>query len=373
MVQATSTADLLDGIRAWVEIETPTGQLDGLDRQMSLVAAQFSAAGARVSRIPGRDGHGDHLSIESRWGTGPGVLVLCHLDTVHPVGTLTRDLPFRVEGDRAYGPGICDMKGGAFAAFAAFREVSMSRDPGPLPVRFLVTSDEEVGSPTSRALIEQAGEQAKYVLVTEAARDGGKIVIARKGVGRYVLTAHGRPSHAGARHQDGRSAILELARQIVRIEGMTDYQRGITFNVGQIFGGTADNVVPAKAIAHIDMRVMTIADAGAMDTALRTLKAHDPDIRLEVEGGLNRPPYEKNDAVARLFDHAKRLAAEIDIDLVGVATGGGSDGNFTAHKVATLDGLGVDGHGAHTLEEHIFVSSIRPRTTLLKRLMQTLA
>lgn len=367
-----TTAELLAGMRTWVEIETPTGHLDGLARQMSVTADAFSAAGARVTRLPGRDGQGDHLSIESRWGSGPGVLVLCHLDTVHPVGTLAANLPFRVDGDRAFGPGICDMKGGAYAAYAAFRELAEQGDATPLPVRFLITSDEEIGSPTSRVLIEAAAENASYVLVTEAARDGGKIVVARKGVGRYVLTAHGRPAHSGARHQDGRSAILELARQIVHIEGLTDYERGITFNVGQVVGGTADNVVPAKATANIDMRVVSMEDADVMDHHLKSLRPKDVDIRLEIEGGLNRPPYEKNAAVAHLFEHARHVAADIGIDLIGVATGGGSDGNFTAHKVATLDGLGVDGAGAHTLEEHIFVSSIRPRTTLLKRLMQTL-
>jgi glutamate carboxypeptidase len=372
MPQQTTVADLLAGIQSWVEIETPTGHFAGLELQMTLAAQNFSDAGARVTRLPGRDGQGDHLSIESRWGSGPGVLLLCHLDTVHPVGTLAGELPFRIDGDRAFGPGIYDMKGGAYAAFAAFRELALAGKPTPLPVRFLITSDEEVGSPTSRALIEQAAESAKYVLVTEPARDGGKIVVARKGVGRYVLTAHGRPSHAGAQHQDGRSAILELARQVVAIEGLTDYARGITFNVGQIFGGTADNVRPAKATAHIDMRVVTLADALAIDRHLNSLTPHDPDIRLEIEGGLNRPPYEKNAGVAQLFEHARLLARDLDIDLIGVSTGGGSDGNFTAHLVPTLDGLGVDGRGAHTHDEHIYISSIHPRMMLLKRLMETL-
>lgn len=368
------TAEILDGIRSWVEIESQTADVDGVNRQMSKTAEDFRGIGAKVERISGQAGYGDHLKISSTWGgDGPGVLVLCHLDTVHPKGTLARDLPFRVDGDRAYGPGIADMKGGAYAAFAALRSIVRDGKQTKLPIRFLYTSDEEVGSPTSRALIEREADDAKYVLVTEPARDGGKIVTARKGVGRYVIRAHGRPSHAGANHPAGRSAIREIARQVIAIEEMTDYERGITTNVGQISGGTADNVVPAIATATIDLRVMTLADGDMMDRRFRSLKPHDPDVRLEVTGEINRPPYEMNDGVARLFDHAASLARDIGFELIGVKTGGGSDGNFTAHKVPTLDGLGVDGHGAHTLQEHIVIPSIGPRMLLQRRLMETLA
>lgn len=368
------TTVLLDGIRSWVEIESQTADVEGVNRMMSKVVADFSGIGARVERIDGQRGYGDHVKVSSPWGgDGPGVLVLCHLDTVHPKGTLARDLPFRIEGDRAYGPGIVDMKGGAYAAFAALRGIMSSGETTPLPIRILYTSDEEVGSPTSRTLIEREADNAKYVLVTELAREGGKIVTARKGVGRYVINAHGRPSHAGANHPAGRSAIRELARQVIAIEGMTDYERGVTTNIGQISGGTADNVVPAFATATIDLRVATAADGEAMDQIFRSLKPHDPDVRLEVTGGMNRPPYEMNAGVARLFDHAASLTKQIGFELIGVKTGGGSDGNFTAHKVPTLDGLGVDGFGAHTLQEHIYISSILPRTTLQRRLMETLA
>ena len=273
------TASLLDGMRAWVEIESHTFDVDGVNRLMTLVASQFAAIGAHVERIPGRDGRGDHLSIASPWGgTGPGILVLCHLDTVHPKGTLARDLPFRVEGDKAFGPGIADMKGCAYNAYAAYRAVAADAKRQHLPVRLLYTSDEEVGSPTSRALIEAAADNAKYVLVVEGARDGGKIVTARKGVGRYEITTHGRPAHAGARHQEGRSAILEMARQVIAIEAMTDYARGITVNIGQITGGTADNVVPEHCRAAIDLRVATVADAEAMHAKLMALKSIGPDI-----------------------------------------------------------------------------------------------
>jgi glutamate carboxypeptidase len=371
-MNTTSASAILDGIRSWVEIETPTADADGINRLMTLVANDFAAAGARITRIAGRDGYGDHLSIASPWGQDEQrILVLCHLDTVHPVGTLARN-PFRIEDDRAFGPGICDMKGGAYLAYTAVREITRSGTRPPLGVRLLLTSDEEVGSPTSRALIQTYAEKAKYVLVTEPARDGGKVVTARKGVGIFNLLARGRPAHAGGRHSDGRSAILEACRQVIAIEGMTDYRRGITFNVGTISGGTANNVVPAECRISIDMRVTTMADADEMTRRVLSLRPFNPDIHLTIAGGLNRPPYEKNPGVARLFEHAKCLATELGIDLLDVTTGGASDGNFTAHNVATLDGLGVEGKGAHTEEEHLFVSSLVPRLSLLRRLMETL-
>jgi glutamate carboxypeptidase len=366
--------EILEGLRSWVEIESQTADVDGVNRMMSKCAADYEAAGAKVERIPGKDSRGDHLRITSAWGgDGPGILVLCHLDTVHPKGTLAKDLPFRIDGNKAYGPGIYDMKGGAYIALCAYRAIAAGPTPNGLPVRFLYVSDEETGSRTSRALIEQEAERAKYVLVTEPARDGGRVVTGRKGVGRYVMRTRGRPAHAGSKHQEGRNAIAELARQVVMIDGWTDYARGITFNIGQIKGGTADNVVPEHCSATIDMRVLTVADGEVMDRKLKSLKAHNPDIELVIEGGLNRPPFEKNAGIAALFAHAKGIAAEIGFELHDLSTGGGSDGNFTAHKVPTLDGLGVDGNGAHTLDEHLFISSLVPRMLLQKRLMETLA
>lgn len=369
---APTTAEMIEGIRSWVEIESHTADSAGVNRMMDLCARGWTEAGAKVERIAGRDGLGDLLSVSAPWGGhGPGILVLCHLDTVHPRGTI-KELAFRVEGDRVYGPGIYDMKGGAYLAFAAYQAITRGGRTTPLPLRFLYTSDEEIGSPSSRALIEAQARNAKYVLVTEPARDGGKIVTSRKGVARYVLTTHGCPAHSGARHQDGRSAILEMARHVIDIEGMTDYARGVTFNVGQIMGGTADNVVPARCEVTIDMRVKTMADAEHFVARLRALKSHNPDVSVQVTGNLNRPPYEMNEAGAALFAHAKGLARDLGIDLAGVLSGGGSDGNFTAPFVATLDGLGVDGEGAHTMHEHMLASSLEPRMNLQRRLFETL-
>lgn len=368
-----STETLLDGIRRLVEIESQTADAQGVNACMTVCAEEFAAMGAAVERIPGRDGKGDHLiATIPGAANGAGVLVLCHLDTVHPKGTLAHDLPFRVVGDRAYGPGIYDMKGGVYIALAAARELMREGKRPPLSIRFLIVSDEEIGSPTSQAHIEAAAKQAKFVLVTEPARDGGKIVTSRKGVSRYELVAHGRPAHAGARHEDGRSAILEIAHQIIAIEGLTDYERGITTCVGQIRGGTADNVIPQTCQIAIDARAITFDDAMWVDRSLKALKAKNPDVRLTLRGGLNRPPFEYTAAGRALFEHAKVIAKDIGIDLVGMQTGGGSDGNFTASTVPTLDGLGVDGHGAHTLDEHLLVSSLMPRMMLQRRLFETL-
>ena len=363
--------EIIDGIRRWVEVESFTADVEGVNRLMTHVAKCYTDAGAKVERIAGRNMLADHLAISSAWGgDGPGILVLAHLDTVHPRGTI-KALPFRVEGDRAFGPGIFDMKGGAYLAFEAFRAIAAAQISTPLPIRLLYVSDEEVGSPTSRELIESAADHAKYVLVVEPARDG-KLVTARKGIGDYRLEAEGRAAHAGSRHQEGRSAILEVARQVVAIEALTDYDRGITFNVGKIEGGTTTNTVPQFCHADIDMRINSLADAEEMERHLFSLRSYDPDVRIRVTGQLNRPPFEKNAGTAMLFDRAKALAKEIGFELVDCSTGGASDGNLTAHKVPTLDGLGVDGTGGHTLHEHLFVSSLLPRMTLLRRLLETL-
>jgi glutamate carboxypeptidase len=298
---------------------------------------------------------------------------MSHLDTVHPLGTLERDLPVRVDGDRLYGPGVYDMKGGAWLALKAFKEVAL-KGTASRPLVFLVTPDEEIGSPITRPMIEDLGKKAAFALVTEPARDGGKIVTSRKGVGRFDVHVEGRPAHAGSRHADGRSAIREAARQILTVEGMTDYTRGVTTTVGMIQGGSAMNTIPQHCRFGVDLRVQTVAEGEEFEAAILGLKAWDPDVRVTVTGGMNRPPFERTEDVVKLFQHAQKLAAEIGFDLHDVPrTGGGSDGNFTAALgTPTLDGLGIDGDGAHTLDEYGLLSSIEPRRKLMARLLETL-
>jgi glutamate carboxypeptidase len=363
---------ILDGIRRWVEIETPTESPEQVNKLATMVADGYRELPVAIERVAGHSGCGDHLVVRSSWGQDePGILVLSHLDTVHPVGFIER-LPFRVEGDVAFGPGIYDMKGGAYLAYHAFKQLCAGGERPPLGVTQLYVSDEEIGSPTSRALIEAEGRKAKYVLVTEPARDGGKIVTGRKGVARFDIAIKGVPAHAGTRPEDGRSAIRELANVILTLEAMNDLKRGVSVNVGVVSGGTRPNVIAEEAYAEVDLRVPTAADADDLVARILNLKSRTEGVSIKVSGELNRPPYEKGNAGAALYEHAKELAAEIGFDLVDTFTGGGSDGNFTAPHTATLDGLGVDGQGAHTHYEQMYISSIEPRARLLYRLYQTL-
>jgi glutamate carboxypeptidase len=374
-MSATNSFDsnaILDGIRRWVEIETPTEAPEQVNKLATSVAEGYRGLPASIERITGKDGCGDHLVARSSWGQdAPGILVLSHLDTVHPMGFIER-LPFRVDGDSAFGPGIYDMKGGAYLAYHAFRQLCADGGSSPLGVTQLYVSDEEIGSPTSRALIEAEGRKAKYVLVTEPARDGGKIVTGRKGVGRFEVFIKGAPAHAGSRPEDGRSAIRELANVIQALEALNDLKRGVTVNVGVVRGGTRPNVIAEEAYAEVDLRVPTAAEANELVARILALRSRSDGVSVRVVGDLNRPPYEKGNAGAALFEHARTLAGEIGFELVDTFTGGGSDGNFTAPHTATLDGLGVDGKGAHTHYEQLYISSIEPRARLLHRLYQTL-
>src|ERR1700738_2693436 len=363
---------ILTGIRRRGEIEPPPEAREQVNKLATLVAEGYRDLPVTIERIAGHSGCGDHIVARSSWGQeAPGILVLSHLDTVHPLGFIER-LPFRIEGDIAFGPGIYDMKGGAYLAYHAFARLCASAERSPLGITQLYVSDEEIGSPTSRALIEAEGRKAKYVLVTEPARDGGKIVTGRKGVARFEVFIKGVPSHAGTRPEDGRSAIRELGNIIQTLEAMNDLKRGVTVNVGVVRGGTKPNVIAEEAYAEVDMRVPTIADSDELVPKILNLKSRTDGVSVKVVGALNRPPYEKGNAGAALYEHARTLAAEIGFELVDTSTGGGSDGNFTAPHTATLDGLGVDGKGAHTHYEQMYISSIEPRARLLYRLYQTL-
>lgn len=360
-------------LSVWLALESPTNHTPGVNGMMDLVAAEVEGLPIAVERRPGRDGLGDMLILRAGLDNGePAVALMSHLDTVHPVGTSARELPVRIEGDRLYGPGAYDMKGGAWLALQAFKDVAKAGS-ARRPMVFLFTPDEEIGSPTSRGTIEEIGKASAAVLVTEPAREGGKIVTARKGVGRFEVRLEGRPAHSGSRHADGRSAIREAAHQILAIEAMTDYARGITTSVALVGGGTAANVIPQHAWFSVDCRVTSLADGAMMENRILGLTPRDPDVAIRVTGGMNRPPYEKSMAVADLFETARQIAAKIGFDLQDCPmTGGGSDGNFTAALgVPTLDGLGIDGEGAHTLKEYALLSSIAPRRALIKGLLET--
>jgi glutamate carboxypeptidase len=379
MGEATNTPtidaqEILTGILEWVAIESPSNDGAAVNTMVDKIQSDLQPLGLDITRSPGRDGFGDTLKARTPWGGDePGILVLSHLDTVHPVGTMDGPLPIRREGDKVYGPGIYDMKGGAYLVFYALRHLIRSGQQTPLPITFLFVPEEEAGSPTSRQAIEQEALANKYVLVTEPAREGGKVVTGRRGAARSRVHVTGRPAHSGLRHQDGRSAIKEMARQVLRFENLTDYDADITCNVGLINGGTGTNVIPGECTAELDVRVPTLEAAETICAEIDTFGAFDPDVRLSISGGMNRPPYDKDDGIAKLFDHAKGLAEGLGFKLEDMKTGGGSDGNFTAALgIPTLDGLGVDGHGAHQLDEHMYYSSLVPRTRLFQGLLQTL-
>lgn len=368
------TSPSLDTLFTWIRTESPTHDVAGVNLMMDLVVDQMKDAPVAIERIPGEQGLGDALILRAGPQTDePAILIMSHLDTVHPVGTIQHDLPLRVEGDRLYGPGVYDMKASAWLSLEAFKEVAR-KGTAARPLIYLVTPDEEIGSPMTRPIIEDLARRSAYALVTEPSRDGGQIVTARKGVGRFDVHVEGRPAHAGSRHAEGRNAIYEAARQILAIEAMTDYARGITTTVGMVSGGTAVNTIPQHCSFPVDLRVETVADGEALAKTILGLKPHNPDFKIVITGGMNRPPYERTEGTSKLFDHAKALAAEIGFDLVSAPrVGGGSDGNFTAALgVPTLDGLGIDGNGAHTLQEYGMISTIAPRQELMKRLMETL-
>jgi glutamate carboxypeptidase len=370
--------EVLAGIVEWVSIESPSHDAKSVNKVVDHVEGQFRDLGLKLERIPGRDGFGDILECktppEMSQGDGKGILVLAHLDTVHPIGMIEKDLKIRREGDSIFGPGIYDMKAGGYIAYYALRHLMRQGKKTRLPVTFLFIPEEEVGSPTSRARIEEAARGHKYALVMEPGRDGDRVVTSRKGVGRFTLTVKGTASHAGVRHQDGRSAIHEMAKQIMRIEAKTDYARGITCNVGLIQGGTGVNVVPSECKIEVDLRVPSQQLAEEMTHWFLNLEPIGNDVTLTVEGEMNRPPYQKDAGISALFEKAQSIYREIGKELLDVPlTGGGSDGNFTAALgIPTLDGLGADGKGAHAAFEQIYYSSLVPRTYLCTRLLETL-
>jgi glutamate carboxypeptidase len=369
--QLGDSETLLAELASWVRHETPTTDPAAVNRLMDVAHAGLAQAGAELTRIPGRDGFGDNLVARTP-GDGRPILVAGHLDTVWAHGTLA-SMPFRVDGDLAHGPGIFDMKAGSFLAFHVVRSMLQQKTPTPHPITLLLTPDEEVGSPTSRALIEQEGERACCVLIVEPANANGACVTARKGVGRFELRVRGIGSHAGGAFTEGASAIVELAAQIGRIHAMVDLERGVTLNVAPVWGGSRPNVIPDEAGCEIDLRVPTSEEGVRLEQALRGLTPIDPRCALEITGGMNRPPFAETPGITSLYDTARALAEPLGIALPKAHRGGGSDGNFTAALgVPTLDGLGCPGAGAHAAHEHIQWRQLAPRAALLASLLETI-
>jgi glutamate carboxypeptidase len=357
----------LETLETLVRLESPSTDKAAVDRCGRELAGRLAALGGTVHRLPQTES-GDHLRAEFGGGAAPPLLLLGHFDTVWDIGTLQR-MPFRLADGRVHGPGVFDMKAGIATALAAVRAVRAVS--GQMPhVVMLWTADEEIGSATSRAAIEAEARKSAAVLVLEPSLPGGAVKTARKGCGDFELVVTGTAAHAGIEPGKGASAIHELAHQIVDIQQLQDLERGVSVNVGLIRGGTRTNVVAAEARASIDVRVPTMAEAQRIERALSSLQPRLRNTRLQVTGAVGRPPFERTPEVLRLYEQARDVAGTLGRPLGEGATGGGSDGNFTAALgVPTLDGLGPQGDGAHAEHEHVVVDDLPWRAAFLATLL----
>jgi glutamate carboxypeptidase len=363
---------MLRGLRPWVECESPTYDPSAVERMLDLAARDLAEAGAHIERIEGRGGFGG--CVRARFphprASVPGILISGHMDTVHPVGTLQK-LPWRREANKCFGPGVFDMKGGNYTALEAIRQLRAAAIATPLPITFLLTPDEEVGTPSTRDLIEAEASHNRYVLVPEPALGNIGVVTGRYAIARFNLEANGKPSHAGARLSQGRSAIREMARQILAIDAMTSAD--CTFSVGIVHGGQWVNCVPSSCRGEALSMAKRQADLDDGVKRMLALSGTRDEVTFTVTRGVTRPVWEPNAATLALYETARAVAREIGFDITHGSAGGGSDANFTgAMGVATLDGLGLRGADAHTLNEHIEVDSLVERGKLLAGLLALL-
>lgn len=362
---------ILAGLRPWVECESPTIDAASVDRCMDIAARDYALLGASIERIPGRMGYGGCVRARfAHAAPGPGILVMGHLDTVHPIGTLTV-LPFRREGGKCWGPGIADMKGGNRIALEAIAGLLRAGVATKLPVTVLLTSDEEVGSPSTRDIIEAEARRHRYVLVPEPARPDGGVVTGRYAIARFALEATGKPSHAGARLAEGRSAISEMARQLLAIEAMTTSDA--TFSVGVLRGGLWVNCVATTCTAQALVMAKRQPDLDRAVAAMEALPPIGQGVQFQARRTVVRPVWEPDAATMALWQKASGIAEGLGFAIPPQSAGGGSDANFTgALGIPSLDGLGVGGEGFHTLDEHIEERTVLPRTRLLAGLLATL-
>ncbi len=362
---------MLATLRRFVTAESPSLEKAAADRCCDVIAEEWNKHGARVERIAQKH-RGDLLRITHAPGKSrPSgqLLVLGHYDTVYSTGTLAK-MPFRLEGGKAYGPGTFDMKAGIVQALFALQAIQHTEIPLRKRIIFLWTSDEEIGSESSRKFFETEARRSDAVFVLEPSfGPRGLLKTARKGVGEAELIVHGRASHAGLAPQEGINAIHELARQLARIGGWNDFRRGVTINAGVIEGGTRTNVIPESARAVLDLRALRVSDMRRLESRLHALRPFHRGARLEMIGGFGRPPLERKMS-ASLFARAKSLAKQMNLSLGECTVGGGSDGNHTgALGIPTLDGLGAVGDGAHSSREHVLINTMPARAALLAALL----
>tara|TARA_R110002072_G_scaffold205674_2_gene363542 strand:- start:119 stop:1258 length:1140 start_codon:yes stop_codon:yes gene_type:complete len=359
------TEEMLTGLRPWIETESPTFDGAAVNRMMDLVQHELAILGARTERIPSPMGLGDSLRAEMphpKAGEG-GILLLGHMDTVHPIGTLAK-LPYKREGEICYGPGLMDMKGGNYVYLDALRKLLAAGVETPLPVTVLFTPDEEIGTPATRRLIEEEAKRHKYILVPEPARPDGGAVIGRYAIARFNLQTRGRPSHAGWALSEGRSAIAEMAKAVGTIEGMTT--EDCTFSLGVFHAGQWVNCVSSVCDAEVLSMAKTQEQLDAGVEKMMALNSDEGDVIMEIRRGVTRPVWEPDQpGTMAMLKLAQDIGGELGIEITGSSAGGGSDGNFTGFLgLPTLDSIGVRGKGLHTLQEHIYIDSLTERAKL---------
>lgn len=371
-----ATADTMNTkqlLKTLVETESPSHDKAAVDHVGAIVAEEARKLGAQVEIIPNTD-TGDHILARFSFNLQPAtldlkpILLLCHMDTVFPLGTLSK-MPYREVDGKIFGPGTLDMKAGIVISLAAIEEAQ--RRGLDRPVTLLCTSDEEIGSHTSREHIERLAKESALVLVLESALIDGSLKTWRKGVGEFWVKTKGRAAHAGGDHEKGRNAIEEMAHQVIAIQKLTDYSKQTTLNVGVIRGGTVSNVVPEECTIQVDVRVMQPGEWERLELAMKMLKPVLDGTFVEVTGGLNRPPMPYDVTMKATFEKAKSIASKIGMELKAGGTGGGSDANFVAPLgIPVLDGLGAIGEGYHSEREYIFADSLEQRVRLISALLQ---
>jgi glutamate carboxypeptidase len=363
----------LDLLKRLVEMESYSSDKPRVDGLAEFLARAFETRGASAEVLP-LIGCGNALkAVWKGTGSGQPVLLLGHLDTVWPPGTAAAR-PFVIKDGKAYGPGVLDMKSGILLCLLVCGALHERWLRSNSDVLFFFTPDEEIGSAGGLPLLTPIARACRAVLCVEPPISGGRAKTRRKGVGRFRLRVGGIAAHAGGSHEKGANAILELSRQVIKLQKMTDYERGITVSVGMVRGGSAVNVVPERAEAEVDFRFSTLQDGRRLEKRVRRLRPVDGRCNIELQGGINRPPLERTPAVTNLYEKARALAASLGLELGEGETGGGSDGSFTAALgIPTLDGLGVDGDGAHAAHEHILVPDLPRRAALLGLLVQELS
>ncbi|KZX98319.1 MAG: M20/M25/M40 family metallo-hydrolase [Sulfitobacter sp.] len=359
------TDEMLTGLRPWIETESPTFDGAAVNRMMDVVQHELAILGARTERIPSPMGLGDSLRAEMphpKAGEG-GILLLGHMDTVHPIGTLAK-LPYKREGEICYGPGLMDMKGGNYVYLDALRKLLAAGIETPLPVTMLFTPDEEIGTPATRRLIEEEAKRHRYILVPEPARPDGGAVIGRYAIARFNLQTRGRPSHAGWALSEGRSAIAEMAKAVGTIEGMTT--EDCTFSLGVFHAGQWVNCVSSVCDAEVLSMAKTQEQLDAGVEKMMALNSDEGDVIMEIRRGVTRPVWEPDQpGTMAMLKLAQDIGGELGIEITGSSAGGGSDGNFTGFLgLPTLDSIGVRGKGLHTLQEHIYIDSLTERAKL---------